>query len=153
MAFMVVNVLWQVFSRYITGNPSSFTDELARYLMIWVGLLGAVYAAGQGLHVAIDVLPMRASKKTQFLLSRIVNVLVMLFAFFALMMGGLRLVYISYILGQTSAALKLPLAVLYMALPISGVLLIFYMAHNLVFARYTDDEGQMPVGELRDQLN
>ena len=43
MSSMVINVLWQVFSRYILTNPSSFTDELARYLMIWVGVLGAAY--------------------------------------------------------------------------------------------------------------
>lgn len=153
MAVMVINVLWQVFSRYITGNPSSFTDELARYLMIWVGLLGAAYAAGRGLHVAIDVLPMRASPKTQLLLSRIVSVLIMLFAFFALVTGGLRLVYISHILGQTSAALKLPLAVLYMVLPISGVLVIFYMAHDLIYGRGSDDQSEVPISELRDQPN
>ena len=35
------------FSRYILANPSSFTDELARYLMIWVGVLGAAYVAGK----------------------------------------------------------------------------------------------------------
>ena len=53
MSSMVINVLWQVFSRYILTNPSSFTDELARYLMIWVGVLGAAYVAGKGNHVAI----------------------------------------------------------------------------------------------------
>lgn len=53
MSAMVINVLWQVFSRYILTNPSSFTDELARYLMIWVGVLGAAYVAGKGNHVAI----------------------------------------------------------------------------------------------------
>ncbi len=41
MTAMVLNVLWQVASRFILGSPSSFTDELARYLMIWVGILGA----------------------------------------------------------------------------------------------------------------
>ena len=45
MSMMVINVLWQVFSRYVLANPSSFTDELARYLMIWVGVLGAAYVA------------------------------------------------------------------------------------------------------------
>ncbi len=53
MSLMVINVLWQVFSRYLLGDPSSFTDELARYLMIWVGVLGAAYVAGKGNHVAI----------------------------------------------------------------------------------------------------
>jgi TRAP-type C4-dicarboxylate transport system permease small subunit len=51
---MVINVLWQVFSRYFTDNPSSFTDELARYLMMWLGILGAAYVGGRNEHVAID---------------------------------------------------------------------------------------------------
>ncbi len=41
MALMVLNVLWQVFTRFIMNDPSSFTDELSRYLLIWLGLLGA----------------------------------------------------------------------------------------------------------------
>ena len=65
MSIMVINVLWQVFTRYVTGNPSSFTDELARYLMIWIGVLGAAYVSGRNLHVAIDILPKRQSKKIQ----------------------------------------------------------------------------------------
>ena len=40
MSLLVVDVLWQVFSRFILQNPSSFTEELARFLLIWVGLLG-----------------------------------------------------------------------------------------------------------------
>ncbi|MCK4758607.1 MAG: TRAP transporter small permease subunit, partial [Candidatus Aminicenantes bacterium] len=47
MAANVLNVLWQVFTRFVLRDPSSFTEELARYLLIWVGLLGASYAAGQ----------------------------------------------------------------------------------------------------------
>ena len=47
LGVMVINVLWQVFTRYFTDNPSSFTDELARYLMIWLGILGAAYVAGR----------------------------------------------------------------------------------------------------------
>ena len=54
MSIMVINVLWQVFSRYFLGAPSSFTDELARYLMIWIGILGAAYVSGRNKHVAIE---------------------------------------------------------------------------------------------------
>ena len=57
MAAMTINVLWQVFSRFILQNPSSFTEELARYMLIWVGILGASYVAGQKMHLAIDLLP------------------------------------------------------------------------------------------------
>ena len=65
MGTMVLNVLWQVFTRFVVGNPSSFTHELARNLMIWVGVLGSAYVSGTNMHVAIDVLPKRFSEKTQ----------------------------------------------------------------------------------------
>ena len=81
MGVMVINVLWQVFTRFIIGTPSSFTDELARYLMIWLGILGAAYVSGRNMHVAIDVLPLRASNKTQKKLKGIVYSFIIVFAF------------------------------------------------------------------------
>ena len=131
MSVMVINVLWQVFTRYVTGNPSSFTDELARYLMIWIGVLGAAYVSGQNLHVAIDILPLRQSKKTQKKLKVIVTTFIILFVFFAFVIGGSRLVYISYVLGQQSPALQLPLAVVYLIIPISGLLIMYYKISDL----------------------
>ena len=135
MSIMVINVLWQFFTRYVTGNPSSFTDELARYLMIWIGILGAAFVAGKNMHVAIDILPSRASAKTQRKLKIIVTMLIILFVFFAFIVGGSRLVYISYILGQQSPALQIPLAVVYLIIPISGLLIIYYKVSDLLNLR------------------
>lgn len=135
MSIMVINVLWQVFTRYVTGNPSSFTDELARYLMIWIGILGAAFVAGKNMHVAIDILPSRSSAKTQRKLKTVATVLIILFVFFAFLIGGSRLVYISYILGQQSPALQIPLAVVYMIIPISGLLIIYYKVSDLLNLR------------------
>lgn len=135
MAVMVFNVLWQVFTRFITGNPSSFTDELARYLMIWIGILGAAYVAGRNMHVAIDILPTRSSKKVQKRLKIIVHLLVILFVLAAFVIGGSRLVYISHVLGQQSPALQLPLAVVYAIIPISGILIIYYKITDLIKLR------------------
>lgn len=131
MSIMVINVLWQVFTRYVTGNPSSFTDELARFLMIWIGVLGAAYVSGKNLHVAIDILPLRQSKQTQKKLKTIVTFLIILFVFFAFVIGGSRLVYISYVLGQQSPALHLPLAIVYLIIPISGLLIMYYKISDL----------------------
>ena len=125
MAVMVLNVLWQVASRFILGSPSSFTDELARYLMIWVGILGAAYVSGRNMHVAIDVLPTRLSPPMQKRLMFIVRVLIILFCLLAMVIGGSRLVYITYVLGQNSPALQVPLAVVYAVIPISGLLIIY----------------------------
>lgn len=132
MAVMVINVLWQVFTRFIVGTPSSFTDELARYLMIWLGILGAAYVSGRNMHVAIDVLPLRFSASTQKKLKLIVYSLIVVFAFFAMVIGGLRLVYITYILDQYSPALQMPLAVVYFTIPLSGVFIIYYKISDIL---------------------
>lgn len=132
MAIMVINVLWQVFTRFIVGDPSSFTDELARYLMIWLGILGAAYVSGRNMHVAIDVLPLRSSDKTQRKLKRIVYASIIAFALFAMVIGGLRLVYITYVLDQHSPALQIPLAAVYFAIPLSGVLIIYYKITDIL---------------------
>lgn len=126
MSFMVINVLWQVFSRYVLGTPSSFTDELARYLMIWLGILGAAYVSGQNAHVAIDYLPKKLDEKKQKKLKRLVNFAILLFALFALVIGGSRLVFLTFVLEQYSPALKLPLALVYLVIPLSGLLIIYY---------------------------
>jgi TRAP-type C4-dicarboxylate transport system permease small subunit len=132
MSVMVINVLWQVFTRYIMGDPSSFTDELARYLMIWIGILGAAYVSGKNMHVAINVLPEKFSKSTQKRISIFVNLLIVVFVFSALIIGGIRLVYISYTLGQHSPSLQIPLAVVYLVLPLSGLLIIYYKTSDLL---------------------
>ncbi|WP_019670658.1 TRAP transporter small permease [Eudoraea adriatica] len=132
MSIMVINVLWQVFSRYFLGAPSSFTDELARYLMIWVGILGAAYVSGRNKHVAIDVLPSRLSTKTQKKLKLIVRVLIILFCLFALVIGGSRLVYVTYVLDQYSPALQMPLAAVYIIIPVSGLLIIYYKMSDIL---------------------
>lgn len=132
MVAMVLNVLWQVASRFLLGSPSSFTDELARYIMIWVGILGAAYVAGQNMHVAIDVLPRRLPPKTQKKLALFVRVFIILFAFGALVVGGLRLVYITHVLDQNSPALQVPLSVVYTVIPISGLLIIYYKIADIL---------------------
>ena len=132
MSIMVINVLWQVFSRYFLGAPSSFTDELARYLMIWIGILGAAYVSGRNKHVAIDVLPSRLSVKTQKKLRLVVRILIILFCLLALVIGGSRLVYVTYVLDQYSPALQVPLALVYMVRPVSGLLIIYYKISDIL---------------------
>ncbi len=126
LGIMVINVLWQVFSRFFTSNPSSFTDELARYLMIWLGILGAAYVAGKNEHVAIDFFAKKFSASNQKLMAAFVSISISSFAFFALLIGGSRLVYITAKLEQFSPSLQIPLAVVYAVIPISGVLIIFF---------------------------
>ena len=132
LGVMVLNVSWQVFSRYVLGNPSSFTDELARYLMIWLGVLGTAYVSGKRLHVAIDILHSQLSLSSQKIMKKVIFSIVILATFLIFIIGGSRLVYLSYLLGQKSAALQIPLYLVYVCVPLSGACIIFYKINDLI---------------------
>ena len=131
MALLVIDVLWQVFTRFILGDPSSFTEELARYLMIWVGLLGASYAAGKKMHLAVDLLPSLLSGRSRRYLQIAIEIFTILFAVLIMVIGGTRLVFVTFYLGQISAALQLPLGYVYLVVPLSGLLIAFYSVHAI----------------------
>jgi TRAP-type C4-dicarboxylate transport system permease small subunit len=126
MGANVLNVLWQVFTRFVLKDPSSFTEELARYLLIWVGLLGASYAAGKKMHLAIDVVLQTLKHKKKIWAETGIQVFILLFSFFVMVVGGLRLVTITLTLNQISAALRIKLGYVYLVLPLSGMLIMFY---------------------------
>ena len=132
LSIMVLNVSWQVFSRYVLANPSSFTDELARYLMIWLGVLGTAYVSGKRLHVAIDILHSQLSLSSQKTMRKVIFSIVILATFLIFIIGGSRLVYLSYLLGQKSAALQIPLYLVYVCVPLSGACIIFYKINDLI---------------------
>jgi TRAP-type C4-dicarboxylate transport system permease small subunit len=126
LALMVMNVTWQVTSRYVFQDPSSFTDELSRYLLIWVGMLGSAYVAGKNEHLAIDILINKLKGNAQIKLLIGIQVSVLLFALAVMVLGGSNLVYITFVLGQKSATLQIPLAFIYGIIPFSGLLIIYY---------------------------
>lgn len=126
MALMVVNVTWQVFSRYILNDPSSWTDEVSRYMLVWLGLLGAAYVSGKNGHLAIDVILTKLKGKRSYWVNVIIHVLIILFASVVMVWGGGNLVYITQVLEQKTATLQVPLSWIYMMIPLSGVFVIFY---------------------------
>lgn len=134
LAGMVLNVVWQVFTRFVLQTPSSYTEELARYTMIWLGLLGAAYCAGRRTHLALDLLPGVLHGDRRRALAVVIDGIILLFSLTVLVGGGGRLVWISLHLGQTSAALQFKLGYVYLALPLSGLVIAFYAGLALVDA-------------------
>jgi TRAP-type C4-dicarboxylate transport system permease small subunit len=132
MAAMTLNVLWQVFTRFILQNPSSYTEELARYMLIWIGILGAAYVAGQKMHLAIDLLSTKLKGIQKSYLEIFIQFTVFVFALFVMLIGGIRLVQITLSLNQISAALQIPLGYVYSVLPLSGALMMFYSASYII---------------------
>lgn len=131
MAAMTLDVLWGVLTRYVLGSQASWSEELARFLLIWIGILGAAYASGQRMHLAIDLLEPKLSIPNQKKLGFFIRILILLFALTVMVIGGIRLIYITQTLGQLSPALRVPMAIIYSVLPISGLLVIYYKMEEL----------------------
>lgn len=132
MAVMVLNVVWQVFTRFALGAPSGYTEELARYLMIWTGLLGAAYVAGHDGHLALDLFSGRFRGKAKRVWDRVIHAFGLLFALLVMVLGGGRLVWIQWELGQLSPALQINMGLVYLAVPVAGACMMLYSLAALV---------------------
>jgi len=126
MGGLVLDVLWQVATRFILKNPSSWTEELATYLLIWVGLLGSAVALNRGAHLGIDYFVGKLMLKQRLLTEVFVFVCVIGFGLSVLVLGGLRLVTETFLLGQVSPAIGIQLGYVYLAVPIAGFFISLY---------------------------
>lgn len=128
MLLLVACVVWQVVSRYVLNDPSTFTNEAARYLMMWVGLLGAAYTVGLQRHLSIDLISGNLSGRTYRFVHLLINLIIMTFTFLVIFKGGIDLVEKVLSRGQVSAVMRIPMGYVYLALPISGTFMMFYSA-------------------------
>ena len=142
MVMLVVDVSWQVFSRYALGSPSTFTDEAARFLMVWMTFLGGAYMFGCNGHLCVASIRDRLPPKIQGAVIVLTYVLIAVFAVAVMMYGSQRL--ITRTLSQPSPSLGIPMGWFYSILPISAFCIVIYMVLNLIdfFATGTHIENK-----------
>lgn len=126
MVSLVVSISWQVVSRYLFASPSSWTEELARFLLIWIGTLGAAYVFRLNMHIGLDLLPKKLTGDAALNLHRFTQLVVIVFAITVLVIGGASLVQLTWELRQYSPVLGLPVSVIYLVIPLSGFLIVIY---------------------------
>lgn len=132
-SFLVCCVVWQVFSRYILNQPSTFTDEIARFLFIWTGLIGAAYALGLGKHLAIDLLLSRLdnSPEKQRYLKLFINIISLIFITTIFCYGGFKLVLDTVEGGQISPVIGISMGWVYFSVPLSGIFMAIYLIRDI----------------------
>ena len=126
MGFMVFTVSWQIFTRFILNDPSLYSEEIAGFLLIWIGMLGSTYALLEKSHIGIDVVTKNFIGKEKAMSEIFIYSIIILFSFFVLIIGGLRLVYITLSLNQISPALGIRMAYIYLVVPLSGIMMIVF---------------------------
>lgn len=129
---LVIVVVLQVASRYLANNPTTWTEEVARFLFIWLGLVGSAYASGGMRHLSIDILPLALSGVVKRVLLVALEFLVISFSGSVLIYGGYSLAARTLANGQMTPTLNLPMGWIYMAVPAAGVFIIFYAIIHIV---------------------
>lgn len=130
-ALLVLDVLFQVFSRYLLGTSFTWTEEFARFALIWMTILGAAYLNGKREHLTMDFLFQKFSELNKIIVSILIEVLILLFALVVMVLGGLNLVYITLYLEQLSGTLRIPLGYVYAIMPFSGMLIIYFSLYHI----------------------
>lgn len=131
MALLVVAVVWGVFTRYALGEQAKWTEELARFLLVWVSLLGGAYAFGSKAHLGVDFFVERLHPDARRWTAVAVHGVVLFFAGAILLFGGGQVVREALALEQTTPALGWKMGYVYLALPVSGFFVALYTLSNL----------------------
>jgi TRAP-type C4-dicarboxylate transport system permease small subunit len=126
---MTLVVLLGVFFRYVLKAPLPWSEELARYLMVWGASLGAFVAFREGSHVGVTMIMDRLRGQTAIALTRAAQLIVALFMAIVMTEG---FVLVAKIRGQTSTAMEIPMGWAYLAIPV-GCLLILVEALIMIF--------------------
>ena len=129
---LVIDVVWGVFTRYVMGHQSQWTEELARLLLIWVALLGASIAFIRRSHLGVDYFVNKLNEKWKDIGQIIVYLLVAVFAGIVLVYGGCSLVSSALKNSQPTPALNFEMGYVYLAVPISGIFIIIFSIETII---------------------
>lgn len=130
-ALLVLDVLFQVFSRYILSTSFSWTEEFARFSLIWMTIVGAAYLNAKREHLSMDFLYQKMSESNQTKTALLIEALIFLFALIIMVIGGGNLVYITLHLEQLSGTLRIPLGYVYAIFPFCGLLIMSFSVYHM----------------------
>lgn len=127
---MVVLTCWQVLTRYVLGNPSSWSEELVSYMFAWMSLLGASIVTSERGHMNIPILVELAGPGPQKALNCLGEMIAFLFSLVILTFGGIQIAQLA--MGQMTSSLGVPIGIFYVVLPLCGVLNMLFTLLNVV---------------------
>ena len=138
MGSLVVAGSWQVFSSWILKNPSTFTDEFLRYMLIWASLIGSAYCFYRDEHLALELVTDRVHGVASIVLHVFIEAAILFFVIYVFIIGGWKLAINAI---NVSSVMRIPMKVLYMIEPISGVFIV--VARILKYAQlFAERKGE-----------
>ncbi len=129
LGLMVFEATWQVVTRYVFNSPSGWTDEILRFQLIWLTMVGAPLAHGLNRVMAVTVFVDKMDEKKKHINKIVVEIIILIFAILVLIIGGMMVAMNAY--GQVSASLGINMFYIYLSLPVSGILFVIYNVMNI----------------------
>lgn len=132
VALLVFDVVWGVFTRYVMGEQANWTEELARFLLVWVSLLGGALAFGTKGHLGVDYFVGKLHPDARKLMAVMSHGMVLFFAAAIFLYGGGRVVLDALTMEQMTPALGWKMGHVYLVLPIAGIFMVLFTLENLL---------------------
>lgn len=125
---LTVTALLQVFFRFVMQNPLTWTDEVCRYCLIWLTLLGIGVASQRKSHISIDIICNVLPKKVLAVLRKFWNICAIVFCIIVFKYGA-QLVVLN--MAQYSAGMHIQLGYIYISVPAGALFILYYNAIQL----------------------
>ena len=119
---MVASAFIQVVLRTLFNNPLTWTEELCRYSMVWLTMIGSALAVKYSSHIAVDILKTAISPRAIRIIDKLNYVLIAVFALVLIYYG---IILCSRNMSQITPGLKLPMGLVYGAMPVGGIIMLF----------------------------
>ncbi len=146
---LVIDVLWGVMTRNFLGEQARWSEELARFLLVWVAFLGGAIAYLDDKHLGVDILVSGFDGGARRVSRVVTHGLVFLFALFVMGIGGSSLVIDRFQSGQELPALQINKAWFYLAVPVSGFLIsLFAFGNVLAYLVGSEEVAESGDGEV-----
>jgi TRAP-type C4-dicarboxylate transport system permease small subunit len=124
MAFLVMVVVASVFYRYVLLSPLTWSEEVGRYVMIWLGFLAASIACRQGLHVGVDFFVQWVPSGVAVWLRRLAQAATVGFLVVVMIYG---FVLVTNLWGQYSPVMDIRMTWPYLAIPVGSLLMVIQL--------------------------
>lgn len=126
-------LFWGVVMRYVMDNPQAWIDEISRYLVIWGTLIGAVVALRDERHIQVEILYSVLPEKLKPVMDLVANALGLVFSSLFLVYG-IQMVENRLQTQQLSIDVGIPLWLVYLIIPISGLMMSVRFLERIVGA-------------------
>jgi TRAP-type C4-dicarboxylate transport system permease small subunit len=121
MAVMVVVISLQVWYRFVLNNPLDWSEELGRYVFVWISFLGSAAGVRYQVHLGIDVLEKIVGRGAFRYVVVLINLIIQVFLLFVVYWGVHLLSVVRF---QTSPSMLIPMTYPYAAVPVGAVFML-----------------------------